>query len=162
MISHQVIEHVPDAQYGSYYAEQGRVLVPGEIVLAQVPHRLVPYNSHSRIWFLHMLSETTARRVMPMAGRQWPDHLHLRWPWAHARMTRCHIGPISNRSGNRLIELVKIDHYDGPKGLRMLLGGLCRLPLLGPSMARLLSQFVLMETVAIREPTRGKADRQVM
>jgi SAM-dependent methyltransferase len=151
IISHQVLEHVPDLQYEAYYSEEGRVLVNGGIVLAQVPHRLVPYDSHSRTWLLHMLPVKVARRVMPIVRREWPDHLHLRWPWNHTAMTHRFIGRVTNYSATRLVDLVTIDHYDGPKGLRLIIGGACRLPLVGRSVANLLSQFVLMETIATHE-----------
>ncbi|QUS39129.1 class I SAM-dependent methyltransferase [Tardiphaga alba] len=150
IISHQVLEHVPEAQFESYYAEQGRVLVDGGIVLAQVPHKLVPYDSHSRTWVLHMLPKAIAESLMKAAGREWPDHLHLRWPSTHVSMSKRFIGPVINHSAKRLVELTTMKYYDGPRGMRTFIGSLCRVPGVGRLFARVLSSFVLMETVATR------------
>lgn len=155
IISQQVLEHVPDEQFVGYYSEEGRVLKHGGIAFHQVPHKLVPFNSHTNRWLIHMLPQRLAERVMPMTGVDYPDHLHLRWPWRHTVMLKRYIGPARNLSAERLRNLESLPYYDGPKGIRMALGRLCRLPVVGRGVAAAAACVVLMETLTVR--TRDRA-----
>ena len=110
----------------------------------------MPFDSHSRAWLLHMLPERRARQLMPIFGWQWPDHLHLRWPWTHMRMVRRHIGPVTNYSADRLTAIRTFDYYDGPRGMRLVLAWVCALPAIGRPVARALATFLLLETIATR------------
>lgn len=150
VISQQVLEHVPDDQFESYYAEEGRVLKPGGRALHQVPHRLAPYDSHTRTWGLHLLPQGLCVRAARLLGTEWPDHLHLRWPWLHRRMAEHHIGPCVNISAERLQQLQDFGYYDGPARLRRILASVCSLPVVGPAIASLATQVVLLETKTVR------------
>lgn len=150
VLSQQVLEHVEEPCYESYYAEEGRVLKPGGFAYHQVPHKLVPYDSHTNRWLVHMLPEGLAKRVMPMTGVDYPDHLHLRWPWRHFSMLRRHIGQPRNLSAERLGSLSDLPYYDGPKGVRSALSKLCRMPVAGPAISKAASAVVLMETMTRR------------
>jgi SAM-dependent methyltransferase len=150
IISQQVLEHVPDDQFEAYYSEEARVLRPGGRALHQVPHRLIPYDSHTRTWFLHMLPRKMSVWMMALRHRQWPDHLHLRWPWVHMRMARKHIGPCTSLSQLRLMQLQQFDYYDGPVGVRRVLARLCGLPLIGSWFSSAAIWAVLLETRTIR------------
>ena len=150
VISQQVLEHVPASQFESYYAEEGRVLRSGGVAYHQVPHKLVPYDSHSRTWLLTVLPRRAAETAMRVFGRAWPDHLHLRWPWIHMRMLRQHIGPAKNLSADRLQSLVDLPYYDGNRFVRLCLARLCQLPFLGRFFALLFSSAVLLETRTVR------------
>jgi SAM-dependent methyltransferase len=150
IISQQVLEHVPEAQLDSYYSEEGRVLKPGGLALHQVPHRLIPYDSHTRTWMLHLLPKGLSSRAMRAIGNQWPDHLHLRWPWVHMRMTRRHIGPCELVTSRRLQQTQVFDYYDGPSSLRRMLARMCALPVAGPAFAWLATWGVSLETRATR------------
>jgi SAM-dependent methyltransferase len=150
IVSQQVLEHVPDDQLEAYYSEEARVLRADGRALHQVPHRLVPYDSHTRTWFLHMLPRAVSARLMALRNRQWPDHLHLRWPWVHMQMARKHIGPCTFLSPARLQQLQKFDYYDGPSGLRRALARMCGLPLIGSSLSWAAVWAVSLETRTIR------------
>lgn len=150
IISQQVLEHVHDSALEAYYAEEGRVLRPGGRALHQVPHRLSPYDSHTNMWFVHFLPGAMPDRFMNLIGREWPDHLHLRWPWVHRRLVERHIGPCTNLSADRLQRLSNFSYYDGPVGLRRLMATACRVPLVGSAIAALTSHAVALETRTIR------------
>jgi SAM-dependent methyltransferase len=152
IISQQVLEHVPEAQLVSYYSEEGRVLKPGGRALHQVPHRLIPYDSHTRTWMLHLLPKKLSSHAMHAIGNEWPDHLHLRWPWVHLRMARKHIGPCELLTRSRLKQLQVFDYYDGPSTPRRMLARLCALPVAGPVFAWLATWGVSLETRATRVP----------
>jgi SAM-dependent methyltransferase len=68
VISQQVVEHVPDAEYEAYFAEEGRVLASGGVALHQIPHKLVPYDSHTGTWVLSMLPDRVAQTAMKALG----------------------------------------------------------------------------------------------
>ena len=53
IISQQVIEHVFDVE--NYFSECCRVLVDRGSMLLDFPQRLIPYDSHTRMWFVHYL-----------------------------------------------------------------------------------------------------------
>jgi SAM-dependent methyltransferase len=150
VLSQQVLEHVDEPFYESYYAEEGRVLKPGGFAYHQVPHKLVPYDSHTNRWLVHMLPEGLAKRVMPLTGVDYPDHLHLRWPWRHLGMLRRHVGEPRNLSAERLGSLADLPYYDGPKSVRAALSKLCRMPVAGRAISSAASQMVLMETLTKR------------
>ena len=152
IISQQVLEHVTDRCLEAYYREEGRVLRPGGRALHQVPHRLAPYDSHTRTWGVHFLPERLRHSVMRWRGREWPDHLHLRWPWIYFRMVKRYIGAPVNLSAERLQQLKQFSYYDGPAGLRGLLARLCGLPGIGGLIALLATPVVLLETRTVRRP----------
>ena len=55
IFSLQVLEHLSDNFIDTYYSEEERVLKERGHVYHEVPHLLVPFESHSRLWFLHWL-----------------------------------------------------------------------------------------------------------
>ena len=96
VFSQQVLEHVAPKVFASYYEEEARVLKEGGLAIHQVPHRLVPYESHLRLWGWHMLPPMLRDPVLKKRGIEWPSHLHLRWPSAHKRMAAAIIGPTAD------------------------------------------------------------------
>ncbi|SDH48086.1 class I SAM-dependent methyltransferase [Roseospirillum parvum] len=153
VFSQQVLEHVTDAQLDAYYAEEGRVLVAGGIALHYVPHRLVPYDSHTRTWLIHYLPKPLYHRAGRIIGRPVPGHLHLRWPWHHRRLARRHIGAVRDLTLQRFfVHLGDQDAYDGPRALRRLLGAALRQPWLNRLAAPLVGNLVMLETLATKPP----------
>mgnify|MGYP001765045447 CR=1 FL=1 len=60
VISEEVVEHVPTSLVANYYSEAARVLRPDGVAYYTVPHRLGPYDSHTRTWFVHYLPRMLA------------------------------------------------------------------------------------------------------
>ena len=54
IISSQVVEHLTDNEVVLYYSEEGRVLKKGGLAYHEVPHLFIPFESHSRLWFIHL------------------------------------------------------------------------------------------------------------
>lgn len=155
VISQQVLEHVGDELLERYYAEEGRVLRPGGWAVHYVPHRLVPYDSHTRTWLTHYLPRPLHRAANRALRRPPPDYLYLRWPWRHRALARRHIGPVQDLTGERLAARPEAATYDGPVRLRRLISGLVSTPGLGRPLRALVSNLVMLETIAIKA---GKAD----
>lgn len=153
VFSQQVLEHVADDLIDSYYAEEGRVLKPGGIALHQVPHRLVPFDSHTRAWFIHYLPRLWRRPVYRALGRD-VDHVekwvHLRWPSNHRSQVLKHIGSCQELTLARLTDSRDIDYYDGPLGLRLFLGALMRAPVISPLLGPIIKSFVMLETLSVK------------
>jgi SAM-dependent methyltransferase len=57
VISRHVIEHVPQAYRGSYFAEIASVLKPGGYLLIEAPNQLCPVEPHTGVRFFHWLQE---------------------------------------------------------------------------------------------------------
>ncbi|MBM3527065.1 MAG: class I SAM-dependent methyltransferase [Alphaproteobacteria bacterium] len=157
--SEEVVEHVPPSAIDAYYANGARVLKPDGIAYFTVPHRLVPYDSHTRTWLIHYLPHSLSRallRVVTPASQQsfLDHHLFLRWPWFHRRQLAAHYAESRDLTRERLLNLVRFDYYDGPRGLRQVLGNLARLPVAGTLAARLIEPFLLRQTVSSKEAGR--------
>ena len=53
-MSIQVAEHVTNDLIDTYYSEEGRILKEGGYVYHELPHKLIPFESHSRLWLIHL------------------------------------------------------------------------------------------------------------
>lgn len=157
LFSQQVVEHVEPRLLDAYYSEAGRVLREGGIAVHQAPHRLTPYDTHTRTWFVHWLPRKLQLAVYRMLGRnaQWVEReLFLRMPGRHRSLVRRHVGPLHDIVKERLAGLHEEEvrsYYDGQAGLRILLGRLARLPIAGPLVVRFVAPWLMAETVARRE-----------
>lgn len=157
--SEQVIEHVADHVFDSYYAEEARLLRAGGLAVHHVPHRLVPYDSHTRTWFIHYLPEGLYKRLGDMLGTPVPSHLHLRWPWIHRRKMKEVFGNCEDTTLERFALIDDLPYYDGPKRMRQMLGSVITAPGVGRIAGSMLRHFIMLETVSRK--TAGPAQRVV-
>lgn len=154
VFSQQVLEHVRPAYLDAYYAEEHRVLKPGGVVVHQVPHRLVPYDSHTRTWFLHYLPHRAWRWLLRRIGKSsvtTETALFLRWPWVHRGKLRAQFGGYTDLTVDRLILFDDFSYYDGPVRLRRLIAHCVRWPLVGPVARGLLRNLVMIDTVSRKQ-----------
>ena len=151
VFSQQVIEHIRPDALESYYAEERRVMRPGAIAYHQVPHRLVPYDSHTRTWLIHYLPRAVWLGILRRMGRNMlvPETaLFLRWPWVHRRMVQKHLGACEDRTLSRFMSVSDFSDYDGPRELRRRLAKLLGMPVIGAIARALLPNFVMLDTVS--------------
>ena len=151
--SQQVLEHVhPDALH-AFYSEEKRVLKPGGVAMHSIPHRLGPFDSHTRTWFLHwVLSPSLWRNIFKAVGRDPGVFIHLRWPWVYRRLARRYFGHVEDRTLQRLkTELTDFSHYDASAKLRRLIGLLVQLPWAGSVLARMIAPFMMLDTLSIKK-----------
>jgi SAM-dependent methyltransferase len=151
IFSQQVLEHVRPAVLDTYYAEEYRVLKPGGIVVHQVPHRLAPYDSHTRTWFLHYLPHRIWRWSLRLIGRASitsETALFLRWPWIHRMKINENFEDNTDVTVDRLVGLDDFTYYDGPVGLRRAISRLVRAPIIGPLAQSLLRNLMMIDTVS--------------
>lgn len=150
VFSQQVLEHVMDSALEPYYREEARVLKSGGLAIHYVPHRLVPYDSHTKTWLIHYLPGPLYRRAGYFLGAPIPDYLFLRWPWTHKTLLRRHVGPVEDLTSARFATIPDADNYDGSLPLRNLIARAMQLPLAGPVFKAVLSNFVMLETACVK------------
>jgi SAM-dependent methyltransferase len=153
IFSQQVLEHVHPSVVNQYYSEEGRVLRTGGAAFHQVPHRLVPYESHTRTWFIHYFPKAARKKLYKMCGCD-PDYvegmLHLRMPSFHLRQLERHVGDSRNVTAGRLADRDVLENHEGPKALRRLLAIAVTLPLVGTMAGEVLKHLVMLETISIK------------
>lgn len=150
VFSQQVVEHLSDAVLEPYYREEARVLRRGGLAIHYVPHRLVPYDSHTRTWLIHYLPDPLYRGVARLLGSPVPDYLFLRWPWTHKALLRRHVGPVEDLTTARFAVRPDADNYDGSLRLRNLIAGAMQAPLAGSVFRTVLAHFVMLETACVK------------
>lgn len=153
IFSDQVIEHIRPNVLQSFYSEERRVLRPGGAAFHRVPHRLAPYDSHTRTWFLHYLPRALWLRLLRLIGRSSvtaETALFLRWPWVHRRLVRRYLGNYEDQTVQRFADQSDLSHYEGPKGLRRAVAGLLRTPVLGPIARAVVRNIGMIDTVSRR------------
>lgn len=158
--SQQVLEHVAPDVVDAYYAEEGRVLKVDGRAYHQVPHRFVPYESHSRTWFIHYLPRPAAvwlYRCLGRANATITDQLFLRSPGFHKRSLKRHIGSCKDVTGIRLTRQIDPRYYDGPVRLRMVIGMLLRAPIIGGIARIAFGRLMMIDTVSIKRSASAQA-----
>jgi SAM-dependent methyltransferase len=153
VFSQQVLEHVAPDQIEAYYREEGRVLKSGGVAFHEVPHRLVPYESHTDSWFVHYLPPSLASLVYRSLGRNIEfveRSLYLRWPWDHTKQAHTYIGETTNLTIDRLRVPIEVDYYDGPAGIRKFARTLTGIPVIGALAGWILSKLMMLETRSTR------------
>lgn len=154
VFSQQVLEHVNDSVLEAFYREEGRILKPGSVAIHQVPHRLVPYDTHSKTWLVHWLPRMMhppVHRILGAPAEHLKQDLFLRSPFLHMSLAKRFLGPTTNKTKERILTLTTLPYYDGPRRSRKLVAVLSRLPLVGALFASMLSFFMMLETVS-RKP----------
>lgn len=154
IISQQVVEHVPDLAIDAYYADEGRVLRLGGYALHHVPHRFMPYDSHTETWFVHYVPRALQTPIYRALGHDTVrlfGHLFLRSPQFHMRRVRRYIGAVEDVTTDRLRRKIDVDAYDGPRRLRQFVGEVCRHPIAGWIPRIVLGPLMMLETVS-RKP----------
>jgi SAM-dependent methyltransferase len=169
IFSQQVLEHVSAPYFEAYYSEEARVLKPAGVVLHQVPHRLVPYDSHTRTWLIHYFPKSARRLLYPLSGND-PDYveaiLALRWPWVHSRKMRQVFGNHRNITLRRLAVTRDFDKpgeavFEGSTRLRKLIDLVSNAPVLRGVAGPIIANLVMTESLAINESknARGQGDQ---
>lgn len=161
VFSQQVLEHVFDDKIDAYFTEEARVLRPGGVALHQIPHRLVPYDSHTQTWLVHYLPRPMQPLLYRLCGND-PDYvssiLALRWPWSLRRKMKQAFGNCTDLTERRLAVTRDFDMpgeavYDGSRSLRKLIDVCANAAPLSWIVGPLICKFVMLEAMS----TNGKS-----
>ena len=151
IFSQQVLEHVNPSVFDSYFSEEVRVMKRGGTFVHQIPHRLVPYESHTRTWLLHCILPLRFwwkfialydNKSMYLKGV-----LFLRWPNDYKKKIFGHFGNYQLSTEQRFRAVSNFEYYDGPVRLRRLVALFPKIPLVGTFLVRIISQFIMMEII---------------
>lgn len=162
IFSEEVLEHVRPDVIGRYYSEEERVLRPGGIVFHRVPHRLTPYEGHTRTWFLHYLPRGLWLRSLRLLDKDTTTAetaIFLRWPWSHRRLVRENLGSCEDRTLDRFAGLTDFSDFDGPRGIRRFVGRILAVPLLGQMAGVVIRNLVMLDTVS--RAGSGESERRL-
>jgi len=176
IISCQVLEHIPNNLIDTYYYEQSRCLKNAGLLYNEVPHRLNPYDSHTRTWFVHWLPNIIKVflfkkfsnfffKKIPIQIRS--DHvkkicdgsfLILRTPSFHYKKLNFYNFKLKNITQLRLLSDFNDFSYDSDSnlGLRVFLDKMFKLKFIGKFFLLLSSNFFMITTVSLLQKKAEK------
>lgn len=127
-----VLEHVLNLDF--YYSEAARLLKLGGVCFFNFPHRLKPYDSHSRCWFIHYFPKKIRKILWDIFSRQGGtylnNYLYLRTVSTHKRIALKYFRVAEDRTGNR-IKTINFINYKGSSKLRLFASKLMNLKYVG-------------------------------
>ena len=133
-----VLEHVENADF--YYSEAARVLKPGGVCFFNFPHRLKPYDSHSRCWFIHYFPKSIRKLLWDIFARQEGSYLNnylfLRTVSWHKRLASRYFNEVNERTIDR-IKQNSFVNYKGNLNIRDLASRLMNLKYIGNFFAKI-------------------------
>ncbi len=167
IISSQVVEHLREDEVYFYYEEEGRVLKKNGLAYHEVPHKFMPYESHSRLWLIHLFPyvfkpilygiflSLQARKNLILKGSFYANHfskefLILRSPNFHKNMLVKNIGSYQDLTEKRLLKENNFSSYDNdsPIRLRKLIQYIFMLPIIGKLFVMIFKNFFILQTLS--------------
>ena len=149
IFSQQVIEHVRSKYFESYISEEKRILKTNGFALHQIPHRLGPFEGHTKKWFIHWLPKNIYYYILRNDKHKlWlvKSALFLRWPWKLKSSFKKYFKSMDNLVILRLKDDVFSEEYSiKERIIRKALVFLFKLPILGKLFLKLFSVFFQLE-----------------
>lgn len=161
------MEHLTDEEVFLYYSEEGRILKENGLAYHEVPHKYIPYESHSRLWLIHLFPyfckpflyglflSIQKKKNLFLKGRYYAEYfsknfLILRSPHFHKKMLTKNIGSFRDLTYNRLLREEDFSSYDNdsPILLRKFIQKLFKIPLLGKFLAIICKNFFILQTLS--------------
>ncbi len=116
-----VLEHVANPDF--YYSEAFRLLKPGGVCFFNFPHRLKPYDSHSRCWFIHYFPKNIRKILWDIFSRQGGtylnNYLYLRTVSTHKRIALKYFRIAEDKTRDR-IKTINYVNYKGNSKFRLI------------------------------------------
>jgi len=146
IISQQVIEHVSNVE--NYFFECYRVLSNGGRMLIDFPQRLMPYDSHTRMWFVHYFPKKIRNmfydRYRSSKTRKGSDYynnlLYLRTAWFYKKILHKVFRNVQDCTTERITSFNYRDVYEGNTFLRYLAHWIMKIPVISLPAKFLFSQ----------------------
>lgn len=147
--SQQVIEHVQSHLLDKYISEESRILKNDGSVLHQIPHRLGPFEGHTKKWFIHWLPKKIYLYCLKNDKdnlRLVKNDLFLRWPWELKSYFNKYFNNVSNIVHMRLkLDILSEEYSKKEEVIRKMLVFLFRIPVIGILFLKLFSIFFQLE-----------------
>ncbi len=167
IISAQVAEHLRDDEIISYYFEEGRILKEKGLAYHELPHKYIPYESHTRLWLIHLFPylfkpflyglfiSIQKRKNLFLKGSYYANYysktfLILRSPNFHKKMLLKYIGNYEDLTVKRLQENIDFSSYDhdSPIRIRKIIQKLFDIPILGKIFIAIFKNFFILQTLS--------------
>tara|TARA_X000000950_G_C13862252_1_gene639197 strand:- start:253 stop:1113 length:861 start_codon:yes stop_codon:yes gene_type:complete len=151
IFSQQVIEHVEEKFLKYYLEEEKRVLNSKGFIFHQIPHRLVPYEGHTKRWFIHWFPKKIYYYLLGKDEAKLKlvkNFLFLKWPWVIKKEFNKYFYNLNNIAHLRLKYDINSKEYSlKEKVLRKLLVFLFNIPCIGKYISKVLSIFFQLEII---------------
>ncbi len=155
IISQQVLEHVNYSEKELTIMEHARVLKNGAHAYYQIPHVLVPFEAHTKTWFVHWLPRKLALATLKVFNKNhifYQNHLFLSLPFKYKKIIKKQIGNIEDLSQERVS--VFNNEFNELRGvsliLRLTVAKICSIPYIGKTIMKFLSNFIMIEILATK------------
>lgn len=151
IFSQQVIEHVKDSLLNSYLSEEKRTLNENGIVLHQIPHRLGPFEGHTKRWIIHWFPKTMHLYLLKNEAQKLlvKKALFLKWPWQLKFHFKKYFNQVDNVNFLRLnFNIVSGEYSKKEQIIRKFFILIFNLPLIGKIFLKFLSVFFQLEILA--------------
>ena len=143
IISQQVLEHVHNVE--KYFSESKRVLSSKGKILFEFPHRLVPFDTHTRMWFVHyfpsMIRNIFYDKFRENKSQYYGNLLNLQPIWYYKRLLNTMFSSVVDLSEDRISSFVYRDHYEGNINIRLMIDKLVNTPFIGGAFRAILALF---------------------
>ena len=147
--SQQVIEHVTCKLLDNFISEEKRILKTNGLALHQIPHRLGPFEGHTKKWLIHWLPKKIYYFYLKDDKKNLhlvQNELFLRWPWELNLYFKKYFNNVNNLVKLRLRYDVFSEEYSKKeKIIRNILVYLFNIPVLGKLFLKIFSVFFQLE-----------------
>ena len=112
--SQQVIEHVESDLLDNFILEESRILKRNGLALHQIPHRLSPFEGHTKKWFIHWFPKRLYFYFLRHHNQSlWlvKNALFLRWPWEIKSIFKKYFQEVDNIVSLRLKKDIVSEEY---------------------------------------------------
>lgn len=154
VFSEQVLEHVKNVPL--YYSETFRVLKSQGVTYHIFPHRLMPFDSHTRTWFIHMLPYTGRKVLFKLLGHDFEYNeslLNFKTISYHISLLKQYSNSIDNLTEERLLSFgnKELEHYEGNRRIRLFVDKLIKNKYFGKIFLKLLSNLAIAELKILKD-----------
>jgi SAM-dependent methyltransferase len=143
ILSQQVLEHVHNVE--QYFLESRRVLSYKGRMLLEFPHRLVPYDTHTRMWFVHYFPQIIRNVIYDKFRDNGAKHYNKLLNLHSMRYYNFFLNAIflstEDVTSYRLGSFAYKDYYEGNMHVRILADKLINFPFIGRIITKTLSIF---------------------
>lgn len=153
IFTQQVFEHISFRLSEKVIIEISRLLKQNGVTYNQIPHKLVPFDYHTKTWFIHWLPKHMSIFILKIIQKNYKfveQDLWLRFPWEYQKLFTKHIGNTKNFSHERISAFSEeFGEFKGiNKKVRMLVSKLCSMNFFGHVFKFCFSYFVMLELVS--------------
>ena len=142
VISNTVVEHVKDID--KYFNESSRVLKKNKKAFFIFPHKLKPFDTHTRTLLIHYFPKIIRNYLYDIftkeGGKHFNDFLNLKYPNYYIKLSKKYFSKVENISKKRLLKY-DLNLYDDNKKIRNIYSKVILLPFVGKIILNITSIF---------------------